>query len=430
MKQILIILTIFSLCLAGANSNDASKNRKVAKAPEASFLTKKEQKNAMAFFAVHRGVSKLQVYLTKRDKTSLAPLLEGWSLEDQTLLKRDLANLPKNLQVEVSGQTLFFQVGEEKSEVRVIDAAKGKFQINNKIVHIQTYRKYEMMKKEIESALQSGEQARFQIFRLLLPQAHAVVFAIPAAISAAGGLVARSAVAKFIATKGSETLVLSSIAGTTGAVIGKAVNAPPEQKKTGENEAQIKDADEEPVPVPNPENAKFKCEKKKDGTFIKMAGFIYYRPKDAEALKNQPIDKRKLINSQDFQYDYERHPEDPKKVVLKTISEVVKRADGSIAGERVYKLKDEGGFQLEEMNADLLKKKNDPFYRGVSLAEKKDCTGKKLAEDEVCKALSAGSLALARTLQTCNMENPDEAIRQNKVENQLDEKKSSSPGKK
>lgn len=92
-----------------------------------------------------------------------------------------------------------------------------------------------------------------------------------------------------------------------------------------------------------------------------MAGFIYYRPKDAEALKNQPINKHKLVNYNDFKYSY-GHPEDAKKVILKSITEVAKRADDTISGVRVYILKGEGGFLLEEMSSDLLKKKSDPFF--------------------------------------------------------------------
>lgn len=76
-----------------------------------------------------------------------------------------------------------------------------------------------------------------------------------------------------------------------------------------------------------------------------------------------------------------------------------------------------------------LKRKAIRFFRGDDLAEKRDCTGKRLTEDKVCQARSAGSLALARTQQTCTMTNPDEAIRRNEVENQKEDKKSSSPPK-
>lgn len=447
------------------DSNTQSVDLAAVKRVDATVSESVKQSTA-TYIALQHTKYHLDRYLKTKNKESLNILIQGWSPEDQAFVKKDLAKMDRSLKIEAQENKLILKMSNASLELEIVNASEGRYRINGKALLISSFRKYEVVKKEISDALGSQEEARFHLLNLLVSQSYAIGFLAPLApvvapAATAAVTVKAIAVANYVAM-GAVGLVTGTVGAVAGAYFSNKYAAHdfarnlawynPERVtklmcqgkmsptahfdretdcvgvKNSDMEVEIKRPDKEELfAIPNPKMDK-KCEKKRNGDgFIRDAGITFHKRNE-----NGEIQVKQVEQTHRLRFEFVSNPTDPKKLITKTMVETIFDNQGNREGQRIWTF-DGDDFVIREYTNDQLLQSDNALGKHSVAPKFYDCTGTKLTADEVCKKMDKGLLAAAKPLINCNVDNPEQVIEQikaDKKEDLMNNEKARKSGKK
>ena len=122
----------------------------------------------------------LENYYKNGDQKALALLLQPWSIEQRTLLKKDLSDTIENPNFVIHDMSLYIITKSGHTQFEVEDPSSGRFLINGQKIRIQTNMTYSSIKQKIAELKSDAQSLNHPFIELLLPNAQAIFpLAIP-----------------------------------------------------------------------------------------------------------------------------------------------------------------------------------------------------------------------------------------------------------
>ncbi len=444
-----------------------AKNRMPASAAATPVSFSKEADDAVVKRLItHRVLlqvkNNLESYYENKDKKSQNKLLSVFEFEQRIFVKKDLADFTEKPKFELQDLVLFIVTKEGHTSFEVDDPIKGHFRINGQKIRFQHFSQYADIKKKIQKLNKEMKTSQHPLFDLLVPTANAVVPLMAAplyygattitvacmricpAVSASAG----AAVTKVATTPGLKesmtkfllnpwTIGLGSGAWNacmfTGAMAGNNCATPFKWvacqvgvqndncvSKAGDMQAKIVekgDTAETTTTVIEEVNGG-KCKPYEAGK--NATGFskqiIVKTIRKADILKANPeAPVPPATSTSKFHFEYQPNPLEPEKLIIRSVTESIKNAQGTMIGQRIWTA-DGANFKVTQLDEFQLNTPEGMRYRPEALSCTKDA-----AKKPECQALIQHFRTLGEKVN-CAFENKEAVVDQLKKETKENEK--------
>jgi hypothetical protein len=376
-------------------------------------------KRIMSNVVLNNVKKNLQSFYNNRNKAALKNLLNAVDFEQRVFVKKDLADYTDVPSFEVNGTSLLIISKAGAVQFEVEDPIQGRFSINGKKIRIQGHMPYSDVKKKINYLSKDVSASTHPLLNLLLPEAHAIVpvvagvaaRAICVRYCASVAMTAANATTKAAANPGVRAALSKffmhpwtmAVAGPmmgacffTGGIMGNSCATPVKfvgcavgvkndscVETAGDMQAKIVEkgdtVDSTTTVIEEVDGGKCKPYASGKNTTGFSKGIVMRTIRKTDVIKAKPdAPIPPAISISKFHLEYQPNPEEPDKLIIRSVTESIHSAQGTMIGQRIW-TSDGANFKVVELNEfqlntpEGMRSKAQPIACTQSTAKKPEC---------------------------------------------------------